>query len=422
MERRSVGASLLMTATKGSDTIEVNQVLEENTERTASPPIQPTEKMIEDVAWIIPEDDMELKDRVDMYVEKGELTEADRFILMNWFDNYKEALSSAQASPDYPYTSKFSLDAHFTTLVELVRKERNRPHYFNKAKETGTCYEPRNAHASDSRFFDYHQFGVDFTRPLVDWPNCKIVGMDNLNKIKQQLADGDNVVFLSNHQSESDTHCIFTLFQDQLGPEFGALAQDIVFMAGERVLRDAIVVPFSRGCNLLTVYSKKHIDSEPELKPAKMQHNQRSMKQLGALFAKGGTCMWYAPSGGRDRRDPETGKVEPAMFDPNAIEMVRLVAEAAGAGAKTHMYPMALATHNIFPPPATVGGAFGEERRVQFSQLSVAICDEVVDKPIDKSLEGMEARKAVKQLRVDRTKLAYAEMLEGYAAIGGYDQ
>jgi hypothetical protein len=34
---------------------------------------------------------------------------------------------------------------------------------------------------------------------------------------------------------------------------------------------DAIVVPFSRGCNLLTVYSKKHIDSEPELKAAKVQ-------------------------------------------------------------------------------------------------------------------------------------------------------
>ena len=41
-------------------------------------------------------------------------------------------------------------------------------------------------------------------------------------------------------------------------------------MAGERVLRDAIVVPFSRGCNLLTVYSKKHIDSEPELKKDKV--------------------------------------------------------------------------------------------------------------------------------------------------------
>eukprot|EP00961_Rhodomonas_salina_P266469 3602046-Rhodomonas_salina.1 len=111
-----------------------------------------------------------------------------------------------------------------------------------------------------------------------------------------------------------------SLAPGSVGTEFGALAQDIVFMAGERVLRDAIVVPFSRGCNLLTgvhtrlqactpvpacvgrgvqacgtdrrrsvqssgpvsayerereaVYSKKHIDSEPELKPAKMQHNQ----------------------------------------------------------------------------------------------------------------------------------------------------
>jgi hypothetical protein len=30
---------------------------------------------------------------------------------------------------------------------------------------------------------------------------------------------------------------------------------------------------------------------------------------------------------------------------------------------------MAMATHNIFPPPQTVGGEFGEERRVQFTQL-----------------------------------------------------
>eukprot|EP00960_Hanusia_phi_P054914 762812-Hanusia_phi.AAC.7 len=82
-------------------------------------------------------------------------------------------------------------------------------------------------------------------------------------------------------------------------------------------------------------------------------------------------------------------KVELSPFDPNAIEMVRLVAEGAGALKKvmrgseegqtsreetrtrtrmcvdlkplqTHFYPMALATHNIFPPPATVGGAIGE--------------------------------------------------------------
>jgi len=32
---------------------------------------------------------------------------------------------------------------------------------------------------------------------------------------------------------------------------------------------------------------------------------------------------------------------------------------------RTHYYTMAMSTHNIFPPPTTVGGEFGEERRVQ---------------------------------------------------------
>ncbi len=180
------------------------------------------------------------------------------------------------------------------------------------------------------------------------------MGAENLVKIKEQLAAGHNVVFCSNHQSESDTHCIFTLLEDQMGPEYGKIARNIVFIAGERVLRDAIVVPFSRGCNLLTVYSKKHIDSEPELKTAKMSHNQRTLKELGALFYKGGTCMWFAPSGGRDRRSKETGLVELSPFDANSIEMIKQVAEKAGALEKTHFYSMALATHNIFPPPATV--------------------------------------------------------------------
>eukprot|EP00960_Hanusia_phi_P054913 762812-Hanusia_phi.AAC.6 len=60
---------------------------------------------------------------------------------------------------------------------------------------------------------------------------------------------------------------------------------------------------------------------------AKMGHNQKTLKkvcsssssssfspsrsllQLGEMFALGGTCMWFAPSGGRDRRSTETGKV-----------------------------------------------------------------------------------------------------------------
>ena len=35
------------------------------------------------------QDGKEIKDRVKAYVEAGELTAADEFILMNWLDNYK---------------------------------------------------------------------------------------------------------------------------------------------------------------------------------------------------------------------------------------------------------------------------------------------------------------------------------------------
>jgi len=141
------------------------------------------------------------------------------------------------------------------------------------------------------------------------------------------------------------------------------------------------------------------------------------MKTLGMQFAKGGTCMWFAPSGGRDRRSAETGKVEPAPFDPNSVEMVRLVAEGAGAKERTHYYTMAMSTHNIFPPPTTVGGEFGEERRVQYAQLGVAVSEEIQELPT----EGL-SKPELKALRVTRCNAAFETMVQGYKAIGGYDQ
>lgn len=82
---------------------------------------------------------------------------------------------------------------------------------------TGTHFERKDAHKDDTPFFPYQEIGIDFTRPLIDYESTKIVGIENLERIKEQLAKGDNVVFLSNHQSESDTHCIFSLFEDKLG-------------------------------------------------------------------------------------------------------------------------------------------------------------------------------------------------------------
>ena len=93
------------------------------------------------------------------------------------------------------------------------------------------------------------------------------------------------------------------------------------------------------------------------------------------------------------------------------------MAEGAGAKDKTHFYPMAMATHNIFPPPQTVGGEFGEERRVQWTHLGIAIGDELVaGDPTGLS------KPEIKKLRIANTQAAFDAMMEGYKAIGGYDQ
>jgi glycerol-3-phosphate O-acyltransferase len=51
------------------------------------------------------------------------------------------------------------------------------------------------------------------------------------------------------------------------------LASKIVFVAGHRVTTDPVAIPFSIGCNLLCIFSKKYIEVPPELKASKQQRN-----------------------------------------------------------------------------------------------------------------------------------------------------
>lgn len=43
-------------------------------------------------------------------------------------------------------------------------------------------------------------------------------------------------------------------------------------------------MPFTLGRNILTVYSKKHINDVPELKNEKMNHNKRTIQEITRLF------------------------------------------------------------------------------------------------------------------------------------------
>lgn len=99
------------------------------------------------------------------------------------------------------------------------------------------------------------------------------------------------------------------------------------------------------------------------------------MKTMQQLFSEGGKIIWVAPSGVRDRTDPETGEYTVSGFDPKSIEMFRLMADKAKR--TTHFYPLSMLTYPICPPPSSVGGAVGESRTVKWSPAGLHFAEAV---------------------------------------------
>ena len=57
------------------------------------------------------------------------------------------------------------------------------------------------------RYYDFVLYcnrGNDFLKPLIILDQSILRGADNLNKISEYVAKGDNIVILSNHQTEAD--------------------------------------------------------------------------------------------------------------------------------------------------------------------------------------------------------------------------
>lgn len=260
---------------------------------------------------------------------------------------YREALSSA----GHPPATADRLLGMFLTAVQ---------------RQIASPYKFEPFHKRVTAPFDYYTFGVDFFRPLVDKAASTLHGREHLTRLSGQLAAGDNVIFLANHQTEGDPPMISLMLED----DYPALGADMIFVAGERVTTDPLTVPFSIGRNLLCIYSKRHIDHPPELKAAKTHHNRRTMEQMAELLSEGGHCIYVAPSGGRDRRG-ESGHVEVAAFDPQNVEMFHLMAQRARH--PTHFYPMAMDTYDVLPPPDTVEVQLGETRRIQHRPVHLAV-------------------------------------------------
>ncbi len=258
-------------------------------------------------------------------------------------------------------SSGLNIAAHeelFKTYLEKVELQVKNPYDFGPFHEKVTTP------------FDYYRFGVEFFRPLMDLGKSSILNIETFQQIRRQIAAKENVILFANHQTEIDPQLMSIAFEN-IDP---VLASEVIFVAGDRVTNDPMAIPFSMGRNLLCIYSKRHVGVPPEKKAEKLEHNQRAMRRLRRLFDEGGKCIYVAPSGGRDRPGPD-GTVEVAPFDPNSVEIFRLITKRAKQ--PSHFYPMALSTYDTMPPPKTIELELGEWRNAYRAGVHFSFGDEV---------------------------------------------
>lgn len=308
----------------------------------------------------------------------------------------KVATTMRQMYEGYVLSGRMSpaVDALVTKYLDLVYEQCQTPFIFepfHKAKRTP---------------FDYYRFGLDLLRPLMDSERSVLLEPSVLEEMNASLEKGDNIILLANHQSESDPQLLSLLLEKQ----YPRLAENIIFVAGDRVVTDPVAIPVSMGCNLLCIYSKKHIDNPPEQKEKKQRHNQKTMKLMSQLLSEGGKCIYVAPSGGRDRLGP-SGKVEVAPFDPNSLEMFRLM--AGQSAHPTHFHTLALDTFDRLPPPRDVEKEIGEARTVSYGPIKALFGPEVDFSKIpgSTSTDRQERRQAIAEALWQKVNTDYTAIL-----------
>lgn len=257
------------------------------------------------------------------------------------------------------YISPREREEIFLTLLNFVKQDAKTPFVFQPYHQQ--LRSPVDYYALSNRFF----------LPLIDFNKSQFLYQDRLDTIQHQLQNNHNIILLANHQTESDSQ-LLRLSAMQSHPE---LAEKIISVAGDRVTKDPMARPFSIGCNLICIYSKRHIEFPPEEKTQKLHHNHISIRKLKTLLNQGGQIIYVAPSGGRDRKTADQVLL-PAAFQAESIELFRLI--ALTAKQPTHCYPMALKTYNLLPPPSEIQTHIGEQRLLSRCPIFFALGEEIV--------------------------------------------
>ncbi|GMH26781.1 hypothetical protein Nepgr_028624 [Nepenthes gracilis] len=253
--------------------------------------------------------------------------------------------------------------------------------------------------------FDYYMFGQNYVRPLVDFRNSFVGNITLFCEMEEKLQQGHNIILISNHQTEADP-AIIALLLEKTNPH---IAEDMIYVAGDRVLTDPLCKPFSMGRNLLCVYSKKHMNDVPELVDLKRRANTRSLKEMALLLRGGSQIIWIAPSGGRDRPGPITKEWYPAPFDVSSVDNMRRLVEHAGVPG--HFYPLAILCHDIMPPPPQVEKEIGEKRVMSFHGAGLSVAPKINFGDFTRGCQNEEEAKSL------YTQEFYNSVLEQYKVL-----
>lgn len=290
-------------------------------------------------------------EKLKQSVLKGRIPEALATVIHNFYLSYDETIE------ENGYTLQ-QVQETLNQFLDLVIEQLVTPYNFE------------SYHKKILTPFDHYHFGLEFIRPLVVFKNSTLKGLENLNSIEAAIAKDENVILLGNHQTEPDPQAI-SLLLEKTHPK---LAEEMIFVAGHRVISDPLAVPLSKGRNLLCIFSKRHVENPPEQKQEKLTHNQRTMKKMAQLLDEGGCCIYVAPSGGRDRVNLE-GVIEVAPFDPQSLEMFWLIAQHAAK--PTHFHSLALSTYDLLPPPTSIGKELGERRHAHCTPIHATFGAEI---------------------------------------------
>ena len=305
--------------------------------------------------------------------------------IMELYKSYSDAVISSGVEDAETVATKM-----IATVVDRVLLQFEEPYSFPSFHQR--MLEP----------FDYYDFGQQYTGNLINFEQSYVGHLERWADVAKYVEAGDNVVLVANHQTEADP-AVFALLLEEIYPK---LATDVIYVAGDRVVGDPMCKPFSMGRNLLCVHSKKRLEDIPELKDAKIRQNRRTVLEMAKMLARGGNLIWVAPAGGRDR--PNADDVFfPAPWDPSAVELMRKL--GTSAKPKLHMFPLAMLSHDIMPPPKSIEKQIGEQRVCKFHGVAISLAEE-----LDLQTIASHASEDKEQAQEQLKDIAYEAMEKEY--------